>query len=74
MKALQSSNEKILAEPVFIPITTKNEVISNENGVIETDLGEVSFIPANKFTPEEVELYISRLKGIIKIQNYKPAI
>lgn len=60
-------NEKTLSEPIYIPSTTKNVGAKMENGQIETDLGEVSFTPAEAFTVEEVEIYVSKLKGVIEI-------
>lgn len=65
-------NVKTLAEPINIPETAKCSLIKL-NGT-DTDLSNVSFISQDKATQEEIDIYVSKLKGIIKIQNYKPAI
>jgi hypothetical protein len=65
-------NKKTLSGPIYLPSTTKNEVIKDEEDEKITELGDVSFSPAEEFTQEEVDLFITKLKGIITIQNYNP--
>lgn len=69
-------NEKTLAEPVFIPKVTTGVVNegTNEKGefVVETEIIDLSFIPESEFTKEEVDSYISKLKGRITIKNFNP--
>lgn len=69
------TNEKILAEPVFIPKTimgevTSEKVLENGNYQVETEIIDVSFIPAEEFTKQEVDNYLNKLRGKITIKNY----
>ena len=71
------TNEKILSEPIFIPKITMGDVLRekiDENGrfQIETEIIDVSFIPADEFTKQEVDNYLNKLRGKITIKNYNP--